>query len=410
MTQLRERANGVLIIVENLPVPLDRRVWQEATALARAGYPVSVICPKAPGYEAAYEERDGVRIYRHALPFEARGALGFVLEYGWALAWEFRLAWRVWREHRFAVIQACNPPDDIVAIGVLFRALFGTRFVFDHHDAFADLFALKFPRLRAVTWLPRLAERLSLRCADHVVTTSDGLRRLAEERHGVPAERVSIVRSGLDLKRLPDIAPDPALKRGRRFLALYIGIMGKQDGLDLLLQAAAHMVHDLGRNDISFVLAGGGPEMPVLQELCHELGLQDHVEFTGYLTGPAFYRLLASADIGLCPDPKNAFNDKLSMNKVLEYMAFSLPIVQFDLIEGRLLAAEASVYATNNDPRQFGDLTVELLDDPERCATMGRFGRARLIEHFAWDRQEQIYLNVYRDLIGAPERVAAEVA
>lgn len=408
MARDKGRAAGILIIVENLPVPLDRRVWQEATALVRAGYPVSVICPTGHGYDAAYEERDGVHIYRHGLPLEARGALGFVLEYGWALAAESRLAWRVWRERGFAVIQACNPPDDIFAIGVVFRALFGTRFVFDHHDAFADLFALKFPRLTALTWLPRLAERLSLRLADHVITTSVGLQRLAVERHGVAADKVSIARSGLDLKRVPQVEPDPALKRGRRFLALYIGIMGKQDGLDLLLQAAAYLVHGLGRTDIGFVLAGGGPEMPVLQELCHSLNLQDHVEFTGYLTGAEFYRLLASADIGLCPDPKNGFNDKLSMNKVLEYMAFSLPIVQFDLDEGRLLAGEAAVYATGNDPERFAALVAELLDDPERRAAMGRLGRARLLEHFAWERQERIYLDVYRDLIGAPVAQPAE--
>lgn len=408
MARNKDGAAGILIVVENLPVPLDRRVWQEATALARAGYPVSVICPKGQGYDAAYELREGVHIYRHDLPLEARGALGFVLEYAWALAAESRLAWRVWRERGFAVIQACNPPDDIFAIGVVFRLLFGTRFVFDHHDAFADLFALKFPRLKALTWLPRLAERLSLRLADRVITTSVGLQRLAVEQHGVAPDKVSIVRSGLDLQRVPQVAPDPALKRGRRFLALYIGIMGKQDGLDLLLQAAAHLVHELGRTDIGFMLAGGGPEMPVLQELSHSLKLQDHVEFTGYLTGADFYRLLASADIGLCPDPKNGFNDKLSMNKVLEYMAFSLPIVQFDLEEGRLLAADASVYATGNDPRQFAGLVAELLDDPQRRASMGSYGRARLLENYAWDRQERIYLDVYRDLIGAPSTLPAE--
>lgn len=389
----------VLIIVENLPVPLDRRVWQEATALARNGYTVSVISPKAGNYQKNYEERDGVKIFRHYMPTEGISVLGYFLEYAFAFVAEFWLACKVYRTVGFDVIQACNPPDNIFVIAVFFRLFFGTKFVFDHHDAFADLFTLKFPRQKLLGKITRFVERCSLRFADQVITTSEELRQLAITRCGVAPDQITLVRSGFNLKNMGTIQPEAALKRNRQYLAIYIGVMGSQDGIDVLLHAIRHVVHELKRTDISFTLAGNGTEMPAMQKLATTLGISDYVEFPGYLEGEAFYRLLASADIGLCPDPKNDFNDKLSMNKLLEYMAFSLPAVQFDLNENRRLAGEAAVYASNNDPRDFAAKIIKLLDNPELRAEKGKIGRERLLAQFDWKTQEEAYLGVYRKLL-----------
>ena len=391
---------GILIIVENLPVPLDRRVWQEATALRRAGYTVSVICPKAGKYTESYEHRDGVHIFRHSLPTEADGVLGYLAEYLCAWFAELFLAIKVKRKIGFDVIQACNPPDTIFAIGWLFKLFCRTKFVFDHHDPFAALFEIKFPGKKWINWLPRMAERYSLRSADQVITTSEELRKLAVNEHGVKPEKIQLVRSGLDLSRMPTVQANPDLKRGRPYLALYVGVMGVQDGLDLLLHAAACIVHERGRKDITFALAGSGTELPMLQELSASLNLTDYVEFTGYLEGATFLQYFATADIGLCPDPKNVFNDKLSMNKVLEYMAFGVPVVQFDLNEGRYIAQEASAYAADNDPRKFADAVLELLDDPSRRQQMGEIGKQRIAASFAWAQQEEAYVQTYRKLLG----------
>ncbi len=391
---------GVLIIVENLTVPMDRRVWQEATALRQAGYTVSVICPKGGKYQEAYEEREGVHIFRHGLPLEGNGIVGFIGEYVCAFAAELWLAFKVRRRIGFDVIQACNPPDNIFIIGTLFRRLFGTKFVFDHHDPFAALFDLKFPRSRFLRWVAHYAEKRSLTTADQVITTSNELRKLAISAYGVAEDRIHLVRSGFNFARIPAVSADPALRKGRKFLVLYIGVMGKQDGIDLLLQAVSHLVHEQKRTDMHFALAGGGAECAAMQALSREMGLEEYVEFTGYLEGEPLYKLLATADIGVCPDPKNDFNDKLSMNKVLEYMAFNIPVVQFDLNEGRYIAQEAAVYAQRNDPRDFAQAIASLADQPEERARRGAIGKARLHEHFDWKSQETVYVDMYRKLIG----------
>jgi glycosyltransferase involved in cell wall biosynthesis len=393
---------SVLIIVENLPVPLDRRVWQQATALVRAGFAVTVICPKAGKYLESYEELDGVQIFRHGLPVEGSGVLHYLAEYGWALVAEFFLTLKICFKRRVDVIQACNPPDNIFLIGLMCRKCFGTKFVFDHHDPFAALFALKFPKQRRLQKIVSWFERQSLRSADQVITTSRQLRKLAVDNYGVSHENIVLVRSGFDLRRVATVAADEGLKRGRKFLALYIGVMGPQDGIDLLLRAAAHLIHHMDRKDIHFVLAGGGSQFNAMVALSEQLGLGEWVEFTGYVEGSRLYQLLATADVGVSPDPKNDFNDKLSMNKILEYMAFSLPIVQFDLVEGKELAADAAMYAGENDPAEFASAIATLLDDPERRAGMGELGRTRISEMFSWSRQEEIYLGAYRSLLDVP--------
>jgi glycosyltransferase involved in cell wall biosynthesis len=389
----------ILIVVENLPVPPDRRVWQECLALRAAGHEVSVICPKGRGYDRGFEIIEGVRIYRHPLPLDASGIAGFVLEYAAALFFQTLFAWRIFLTRGFDAIQACNPPDTIWMVAWPFRALFGRKFVFDHHDPFAELFAVKFPRRTLIHKLTLLFERLSIRTADLVITTSQALRKIAVERAGKPAERVHLVRSGPDLGKMRRVAADPALRAGAGKVAVYIGIMGSQDGVDLLLYAARAAVREMGRKDLRFLLVGDGPEHRKLQALASELGVEGHVTFTGFLRGEKLLAALSSADIGVCPDPWNPFNDKLTMNKVLEYMALELPTVMFDLSEGRAIADEAAVYAgRGNDPNDLARAMLALLDDPARCKRMGEYGRRRVEAEFAWDGQRKIYLAAYASL------------
>jgi glycosyltransferase involved in cell wall biosynthesis len=400
------RRPAVLIIVENLPVPLDRRVWQEAHALLDHGWDVSVICPKAHGCTAGHEVIDGIHIYRHGLPFEAAGKLGFVVEYAAALLGELVLAVRVKATRGFDVIQACNPPDDIFLVAGLFKLLFGTRFIFDHHDPVPEMFVAKFGPAGWLHRLTLLAERWTLRLADHVVTTSEALRRIAVERGDRDPHDVTLVRSGLDLARVPAVAPNPALRHGCRHLLLYIGVMGAQDGVDLLLRALREMVVERRRTDVHLALAGAGPQFAAMQGLARDLGVAEHCTFHGYVTGTPFFELLASADVGVCPDPPNAYNDKISMNKLMEYMAFRLPAVQFDLSEGRALAGPAGVCAEAADPADFAAKVLELLDDPERRRRMGDAGRERVERLFDWRRQMDAYLTVYDTVLAARPAVA----
>lgn len=397
------RKKHILILVENLPVPFDRRVWQEATALAQAGYDVSVICPKTDRHPQSYEFLEGVAIYRHALPFEANGLAGFVLEYATALISQFYLAIKIYWRRRFDVIQACNPPDLLFLVAAPFKLL-GVPFIFDHHDAFPELFQVKFPKRTLLYRMTRFAEWLTLRMADRIITTSEALRQLAAHRSKKPLEKITLVRSGPDLKKVSLPAPNPALREGFSHVVLYIGIIGQQDGLDLLMQAAAHLLRHQGRNDILFLVIGDGPHRQAIEELAAQLQIAPYVRFTGYLSGPPLFERFASADLGVCPDPKNVFNDKLSMNKIMEYMIFSLPIVQFNLTENRLLAGDAAVYAgDDNDPQRLAEAVASLLDDPERRARMGALGRERLEQELVWSRQVNAYLRVYAELLGAPD-------
>ena len=385
----------VLIVVENLPLPFDRRVWQEARTLVGAGATVSVICPKGKGFEASYECIEGVHIHRHPLPIDAKGALGYLLEYGAALFWETLLAWRIFLTRGFHVVQGCNPPDLIFLIALQFR-LFGVRFVFDHHDINPELYEAKFnkrgPFWRMIVWL----ERLTFKTASVSIATNNSYRQIAIERGGMDPDRVFVVRSGPDLGKLRRVPPVGSWRNGARHLVGYVGVMGDQEGIDLLIDAIGHIVRDLHRTDVHFCLVGGGPSLAGLQQMVAERGLTDYVTFTGRAPDQTLFEVLSTMDVGVNPDQVNPMNDKSTMNKILEYMAFEKPIVQFDVIEGRYSAGDASLYARANDSVDFARCIVKLLDDPAKRAEMGAIGRQRVEERFSWRQQVDTLISTYK--------------
>jgi len=390
----------VLIIVENLPVPFDRRVWQEANTLREAGYEVSIICPIGKGHETRHEVINGINIYRHPLPVEASGAVGYALEYSLALFWEFVLALRVLRTHGFDLIHACNPPDTIFLIGYFFK-LFGKKFIFDHHDINPELYEAKFGRRDLFYRLLRQLERWTFRAADVSIATNESYRRIAIERGGMDPERVFVVRSGPDLRRLKIVPPVESLKKGRKYLVGYVGVMGKQEGIDYLLRAARLLVNDMKRIDVHFGLVGGGTELEDMRAYAVALGIGDYCTFTGRVPDQQMLEMLNTADVCVNPDVANEMNDKSTMNKIMEYMALGKPVVQFDLTEGRFSAQEASLYAEKNNELDLARKIAQLLDDPEARAKMGRFGRNRVETELEWKYEAPRLLLAY-DVAFAP--------
>ncbi len=384
----------VLIIVENLPCPFDRRVWQEARTLRAAGYSVSIICPKGKGYEKGFEEIDGIAIYRHAQPFEGNGALGYLAEYTWALAAEFALSVRVLFEQGFDAIHACNPPDTLFLIGGFYK-LFGKKFLFDHHDINPELYEAKFRRRDFFYRLMLALERMTFKTADVSVATNESYRRIAIERGGKSPGRVFVVRSGPDLSRLKILPPVPELKKGRRFLVGYVGVMGRQEGIDGLLQAAHHIVHEMGRTDVHFGLVGGGTELSAMRALAKALNVDDFVTFTGRVPDSELLAMLNTADVCVNPDVANEMNDKSTMNKIMEYMALGKPIVQYDLIEGRVSAQDASLYAQRNDPQDLARKLIALLDDEPLRKRMGEIGLDRVKTKLSWEHEAPRLLAAY---------------
>lgn len=393
------KGKKVLIVVENLPLPFDRRVWQEARTLKAAGAIVSIICPTGKGYEKRFEVIDGIDIHRHPLPIEASGALGFLLEYGAALFWETVLAWKIFFKGGIDVIQGCNPPDLIFLVALPFK-LFGTKYIFDHHDINPELYEAKFDK-RGFFWkLMVLFEKLTFKAADVSMATNQSYRKIAIERGGMDPDKVFVVRSGPDLSRLKRVPPVESWKNGRRYLVGYVGVMGDQEGIDLLIDSVEHIVRVKGRQDIQFCLVGGGPSLGKLKELVANKGLADYVHFTGRAPDQDLFEVLSTMDIGVNPDRVNAMNDKSTMNKIMEYMSLEKAMVQFDVTEGRFSAQDASLYARANDPVDMAEKIVELIENPERRVCMGAFGRHRVETELNWSHQITPLIDAYSKALG----------
>jgi len=379
-------AGRILIIVQNLPVPFDRRVWLEAMTLKNSGYQVSIIAPTGQHgkYQERYEQLDGIHIYRYPAPLEARGVLGYIFEFAYCWLMTAILSLKVYFQQGFDVIHACNPPETYFLLAWFYKLL-GKKFLFDHHDLSPEMYAAKGGDksgllYKGLIWL----EKLTFKTANVVITTNQSHKDIAVQRGGVPEGDVFIVRSGPDFQRLQVLDMEPALKDGFPYLVCYLGEMCEQDGVDQMLYAAKYLKEDLERDDVKFIFMGGGPELEKLRQLKIELGLDDFVEFTGRVSDHDLCRYLSTADICIDPDPFSEWANQSTMNKIVEYMTFAKPIVAFDLKEHRYSAQEAAVYATPNKIEELASLTDELLNDPDRRQKMGDFGAERVRNELAW--------------------------
>lgn len=389
----------VLIIVENSPVPADPRVWKEALALRKENYDVTVLCPRRKGAKNGYEFLQGIHVYRHPMPGEGNGALAYIWEYACALFWEFLYSWWIYIRHGFNVLQACNPPDNIVLIALTFK-LFGVKFIFDHHDVNPELYLAKYERkdilYKVLVWL----EKLTFRWSDVVISTNDSYREIAITRGGLTPDRVFVVRNGPDLTTFKPVSPNFSLKYGKKHLIGYVGVMNTQDGLDILLDVAEH-IKRLGRRDIHFTCVGGGPIFPELQRIVREKNLEGMVNFTGRVSDEDLLEILSTADICVNPDKPCRMNDISTMIKIMEYMALGKPIVQFDLTEGRVSAQAASLYCDKeNQVADFADKILWLSDHPEERQRMGEYGRGRVQSELAWEYSVENLLAAYEKAFG----------
>ncbi|MCU7827118.1 glycosyltransferase family 4 protein [Kitasatospora sp. DSM 101779] len=387
------RGRRALILVENLSVPFDRRVWQECTTLRDAGWTVDVICPRGSKRDTESEAViDGVRIHRYPLRAATGGPAGYLREYGSALWHTARLARRV---GPVDVVHACNPPD-LLFLPALWLKRRGARFVFDQHDLVPELYLSRFDRGEDLLYRGVCAlERLTYRAADVVLATNESYRDVALRRGGRRPDDVFVVRSAPDTGRFRPVPPEPELKRGKPHLLCYLGVMGPQDGVDYALRALAKLRDEFGRTDWHAVFVGGGDTFDAMVELSRRLGLSEQVEFTGRVPDADLVRYLSTADVCLSPDPRNPLNDVSTMNKVLEYMVMGRPIVSFDLREARVSAGDAAVYAPANDEARFAELVALLLDDPEKRVLMGKAGQERINGPLAWRNSQASLLAAY---------------
>jgi glycosyltransferase involved in cell wall biosynthesis len=394
----------VLIIVENLPVPFDSRVWKEATSLSKKGYEVTVLCPRGKGYLKGHEILEDVRIYRHPVPLEGNSPLGYVWEYAFTLFWEFLYAWWIFLRHGFQIIQGCNPPDDIFLVALTFK-VFGVKYIFDHHDASPELYHSKYERkdffYRVQLWL----EKLSYRFADVVMATNASYRDLALTRGRHSPQDVFIVRNGPDLDTFKPVSPVMALKHGKPYLVGYVGTMSIQEGLDILLEVA-QFINSSNRRDVHFTCVGGGPGLAALRKMAKDKNLEDTVNFTGRVPDKVLIEILSTADVCVNPDKPCEMNDISTMIKIMEYMALGKPIVQFDLKEGKFSAQEASLYANIESQAQVADFAAKilwLLDHPAEREKMSEFGRRRVEQELAWEYS-------VKNLLAAYERASRDKA
>jgi glycosyltransferase involved in cell wall biosynthesis len=384
----------VFIIIENSTFPSDPRVRNEALALHRNGYQVTVLCPRSKRSSLGHEVIEGIHVYRHPKVQQGSTRFGYLLEYSLALFWELCYSSWIYLCHGFHVIQGCNPPDTIFLVALPFKLL-GVKYIFDQHDANPELYVSKFDKRGFLHKVLLVFEKLTYRHSDVVLATNESYRELALSRGGVPPQDVFIVRNGPQ-ESFKAVSANPARKHGKSYLVGYVGHMDVQEGLDILLDVALR-VKQMGRTDVHFTCVGGGPQLAALRGMVRAKGLTETVNFPGWVPDLELLEILSSADVCVNPDKPSEMNDVSTMIKIMEYMALGKPIVQFESKEGRFSAQEASLYSsTTNRVNDFADKILWLLDNPEQRRKMGEFGRSRIERELAWEYSVPYLLAAYQ--------------
>lgn len=392
----------ILFIVENNSLPNDMRVWNEALAAREMGFDVSAICPSQNGGKGGHLLIEGIIIYRHRRPKESSGKLAMAFEYINAIFWESLISLKIFTTHPFQVIHGANPPDHIFLIAAIFK-IFGVKFIFDHHDITPENYVAKYGEKGIVFNLLLLMEKLTFRTANLVISTNESYKRIALRRGGKNERDVFVVRNGPDMARLKEVDADPAIKAGYKYLIGYVGVIGQQEGIENLLAIAKYVTHELKRTDIKFIVIGPGPHLNKVRQLSHEMEVDKFVHFTGFVPEEEKNKILATSDVCINPEFGNDFTDKSTMIKIMEYMAFGKPIVQFYTTEGQVSAGAASLYIRENDVKEFSKALLELLEDPGRRSMMGTLGKARVLSELGWARQKQHLEEAYRSLLGTDQ-------
>jgi glycosyltransferase involved in cell wall biosynthesis len=403
------QARSCVIVVENLPVPFDRRVWQEAQALNRAGWTVSVICPTNADFPKTFEVIDDIAIYRHPLPPEGRGGLAYLREYSTALLHEFRLLFKVHRERGFSVIQACNPPDLIFLVALPFK-LMGKRFIYDQHDVSPELFVVKFGKKGLLYRALMFFERMSYLMADQVITANATFKDLAISRGGKTPSQVEVVYGVPDRMRIRRVEPEPGLRGERKFVLGYVGIINEQDGVDHLVRAVAHLVKVMGFRDFRAVVVGSGPALELSRSLARSLEVEDFILFSGYRKGDKLLAYLSAFDIGIIPDPFNEANDLMSMNKVFEYCALGIPTACYPLKETQRLLGDAGVYAPSHEPAGLAEACLKLMQDDALRARAAASATKLSAESFLWENEARKYAATFERVLSPKADVDREQA
>lgn len=383
------------MLVENLPFERDRRVKQEARSLADAGYEVTVICPRTT-LRPDFAQRDWVRVYTYPQPWQGTGWFSYAFEYLWALGWTVPLLIWTWMRHGLDVVHAANPPDLFFLIAAPLR-LFGIAFVFDQHDLCPELFRAKFRSQPLIEKILLYAEICSYRLASRVIVTNQSAYEVAIGRGKLQADKVVIVRNGPDLNRFRSGTPQPNLKKGATYLALYIGTVEKQDGVDRIVDAASYLVLTLNRKDIHFALLGDGPHLKRVSERIKTVDLESFFSLPGWLGDQELLSYLSTADVCLAPDPPVPFNQSSTFIKIVEYMSCGKVTVCFDLLESRRTAGDTAVFVGRDDPAEFAEAIEQILDDRQRRCEMGIAARERSLR-LHWGISQEALIGTYENL------------
>jgi glycosyltransferase involved in cell wall biosynthesis len=370
---------------------------------------VTVVCCQGDNRDAEpYESRDGIDIHRFPLKPAVGGLASYAREYAQAMWRIRRLVRQLARDRHFDVVHAGNPPDFLLLAARHLKRR-GTRFIFDHHDLVPELYRSKFGASKGLKYRVAVAlERLAFRLADVVICTNDTYRRIAIERGRCAPEDVFVVRNGPDLARFRPAEPDPELKRGRRHLIGYLGIMGPQDGIDHAIHALAEL--QTRRDDWHAVFVGEGEVVEDMKVLASSLGIAEHVEFAGWRYDDDIRTILSTCDACVVPDGPSPLNNASTMIKIAEYMAMGKPVASYDLPESRVSAGDGARYAEPGDSVALGAQLDALLSDPALRERMGAAGLERVRDVLAWEHAVPKLLAAYDRALAAPALAGAPLA